>query len=647
MTVPAGRVHHFANRGPTITRVLVETVPALDMESLLRMAAGLAQDQHQAGKRVPRLLDLALFMREFQGEVSAPWLPAVVAVFSRTVARLARLLGRDLRYRRLRGSCCRQNELPGVSAIEVRNLVKRYRGATRNAVDDVSFDAAEGELFCLLGPNGAGKTTTVSILTTTLIPTAGVVRVAGLDVVSDPSRVRREIGIVFQGPSLDRNLTAEENVRLHAVLYGLHPWRPCYRLMPCAYRRQVDELAGMLTMGDHLGQPVGRLSGGTRRKLEILRALLHHPRVLFLDEPTAGLDPETRRSLWDHLGLVRRGQGTTVCLTTHYLDEAEDADRLCVMAGGRVVELGSPAELKRRHMGTELATPRPAGPTLEDTFLQLAGRSSPMTMTAVPSRSARRELSGVLTIAQRDVTKLRRDRLRIAVNLMFPIVLMVGLGNLLEPTVGHVSGLNTVTLAFTGVLAATLYQSAAAGMISLVEDREQDFARELFVTPVSRLTLMSGKVAGETLVALCQGAGIVVAALLFGVAISLHQVALVIGPCLACCLLGASFGLATLAALPNQRSAMQVFQFLIVPQYVLSGVVVPLRGVAGWLDALGWAMPLRYGVELTRAAFYTGEPGYREVVSLGPDGDVAVMAALFLALVAGGGWLWERRERHR
>jgi ABC-2 type transport system permease protein len=254
-------------------------------------------------------------------------------------------------------------------------------------------------------------------------------------------------------------------------------------------------------------------------------------------------------------------------------------------------------------------------------------------------------LPAVLMIAQRDVTKLRRDRLRLAVNLMFPIVLMIGLGNLLAPTVGRVSGLDTVTLAFTGVLAATIFQSAAAGMISLVEDREQDFARELFVTPVSRVTLMSGKVAGETLVALCQGACIVVAALLFGVGIGLDHLALIIGPCIAAALFGASFGLATVAALPNQRSAMQIFQFLIVPQYVLSGVVVPLHGTTGWLDALGWAMPMRYVVELTRAGFYAGTPGYHEVVSIGPAGGLAVVAPLFVVFLVCGGWLWDRRER--
>lgn len=270
-----------------------------------------------------------------------------------------------------------------------------------------------------------------------------------------------------------------------------------------------------------------------------------------------------------------------------------------------------------------------------------------MTATALRCRPARHQISAVLTIAQRDVTKLRRDRLRLAVNLMFPVVMMVGLGNLLAPTVGRVYGLDTVTLAFTGVLAATIFQSAAAGMISLVEDREQDFARELFVAPVSHLVLMSGKVLGETAVALCQGVCIALAALLFGVNIGFHQLMLMMAPCVACALLGASFGLATVAALPNQRSAMQVFQFLIVPQYVLSGVVVPLRGVAGWLNALGWAMPMRYAVELTRAAFYVGTPGYGEVVTLGPTGDLAVMVPLFVLFLLGGERLWEYRERSR
>jgi ABC-2 type transport system ATP-binding protein len=239
-------------------------------------------------------------------------------------------------------------------AIEVSQLVKRYRSAQRNAVDGISFEVPEGQLFCLLGPNGAGKTTTVSILTTTLVPTSGQVRIAGRDIAAEQAHVRRELGIVFQQPSLDLNLTAEENIRLHAVLYGLYPWRPLYRLMPSGYRSQVQELAAVLDIADILGQRARSLSGGMRRRLEIVRALMHRPRVLFLDEPTAGLDPESRRGLWAYLRQARTGFGTTVFLTTHYLEEAEAADAVCVLARGKIIERGTPAEVKARQLSPEL-----------------------------------------------------------------------------------------------------------------------------------------------------------------------------------------------------------------------------------------------------------------------------------------------------
>src|SRR6185312_16046655 len=224
-----------------------------------------------------------------------------------------------------------------------------------------------------------------------------------------------------------------------------------------------------------------------------------------------------------------------------------------------------------------------------------------------------------------------------AVNLAFPVLLIGGLGAILQPTVGRVTGLNAVTLAFTGVLAASLFQSAAAGMISIVEDRENDFSRELFVTPVSRLTL----------VALAQGACIVGFAVAFGVRMSPAQLALLAGPCLACCLLGGAFGLATVAALPNQRSAMQIFQFLIIPQYVLGGVRVPLRGTAFYLVVAAHLMPMRYVVELTSDAFYAGTPGYREVVSGRPAVDAAVTATAFVVFMVTGAAVFGYRERTR
>ena len=238
--------------------------------------------------------------------------------------------------------------------IEVRDLVKRYPGTPVNAVDGVSFDVLEGQFFCLLGPNGAGKTTTSSILATTLAPTSGNVRIAGFDVAREQPDVRRQLGAVFQQPSLDLNLTVEENVRVHAILYGLYPWRPGYRSMPAAYREHVHRLAGVLGLADQLGRPVRALSGGMRRRLEIVRALMHLPRVLVLDEPTAGLDPEGRRDLWAHLREVRDRHATTIVLTTHYLEEAEEADSLCVLWQGRILERGTPAAIRARHARSEI-----------------------------------------------------------------------------------------------------------------------------------------------------------------------------------------------------------------------------------------------------------------------------------------------------
>ena len=233
----------------------------------------------------------------------------------------------------------------GRAAIEVQQLVKRYRKADRNAVDGISFAVGAGEFFALLGPNGAGKTTTLSILTTTLAPTSGGALIDGLDVVADAAAVRQRVGIIFQRPSLDRNLTGEENVRFHAILYGLYPYAPTYRLMPLDYRRQVEDWAGLIGLGRDIFRPVRTFSGGMLRKLEIVRSLVHRPAVLFLDEPTTGLDAPSRRAVWDYLRDVREESGTTIVLTSHYLEEAEQADRICVIDAGRIVATGSPAEL--------------------------------------------------------------------------------------------------------------------------------------------------------------------------------------------------------------------------------------------------------------------------------------------------------------
>jgi ABC-2 type transport system ATP-binding protein len=222
-----------------------------------------------------------------------------------------------------------------VSAIEVFDLRKNFGEV--EAVRGVSFEVAAGEVFGFLGPNGAGKTTTINMLCTLATPTGGAARVAGHDVVTERDDVRRHIGLVFQDPTLDGYLTAEQNLRLHAELYGVDP-----ALVP-GRMRQVLEMVGLW---ERRGATVATFSGGMRRRLEIARGFLHSPRVLFLDEPTIGLDPQTRSSIWRYIGQLKEAEEITIFMTTHYMDEAEFCDRIAIMDQGEIVALDTPAALK-------------------------------------------------------------------------------------------------------------------------------------------------------------------------------------------------------------------------------------------------------------------------------------------------------------
>ncbi|MDR3266794.1 MAG: ATP-binding cassette domain-containing protein, partial [Tannerella sp.] len=248
--------------------------------------------------------------------------------------------------------------------ITVENLTKQYKKSEKPAVDDISFTVNEGEFFAFLGPNGAGKTTTISILTTTLSKTSGEVKIAGFDIEKQAKEVRENVGIIFQRPSLDLDLSAEENIRFHACLYGVYGYRPTFKMMPKAYRKRVMELAEIVGIADAMFKPIKKLSGGMQRKLEIIRSLIHTPKILFLDEPTQGLDAVSRRSLWEYLNGVRRENGTTVFLTTHYIDEAESVDKVCIINHGKIAACCSPEDLKRTLEFDP--TPRVCLPTLED-----------------------------------------------------------------------------------------------------------------------------------------------------------------------------------------------------------------------------------------------------------------------------------------
>ena len=230
------------------------------------------------------------------------------------------------------------------AAISVRDLVKNF-GEVR-AVRGVNFEVAMGEVFGFLGPNGAGKTTTINMLCTLAKPTSGEASVAGHDVVTERDDVRRNIGLVFQDPTLDGYLTAAQNLQLHAELYGVQSDLVEPRM------RQVMEMVGLWDRKDSV---VGTFSGGMRRRLEIARGLMHSPRVLFLDEPTIGLDPQSRRSIWTYIRELKEREEITIFMTTHYMDEAEWCDRIAIMDHGEIVALDSPDALKAG-VGTDRVT---------------------------------------------------------------------------------------------------------------------------------------------------------------------------------------------------------------------------------------------------------------------------------------------------
>ncbi len=239
------------------------------------------------------------------------------------------------------------------SAIEVKNLVKKY--GNFEAVKDISFDVKQGELFGFLGPNGAGKTTTISILTTLLSLTSGEVKVNGHDVLHDQTEVRKNIGIIFQDPSLDIELTAYENLWFHGMLYGMDG-DTLHKLIP--------DLLAQVELTEFANKPVKTFSGGMKRRLEIARGLVHTPKVLFLDEPTLGLDAQTREKIWSYILKLRQQHDITIFLTTHYLEETERCDRIAIIDHGTIIDLDTPAELKKKYKKD----------TIEQVFLSLTGR---------------------------------------------------------------------------------------------------------------------------------------------------------------------------------------------------------------------------------------------------------------------------------
>jgi len=237
--------------------------------------------------------------------------------------------------------------------IEVRNLVKKYGDFT--AVNDVSFNVKRGEIFAFLGPNGAGKTTTIKMLTTLLHPTSGEMKISGFDPLHKQHETRASFGIVFQDPSLDDELTAYENMDMHGMLYNVkNPDR----------KERIKQLLTFVELWDRKDSLVKQFSGGMKRRLEIARGFMHKPKILYLDEPTIGLDPQTRNHIWNYLKKLNQEEGLTVFLTTHHMEEADRvSDKIAIIDHGKIIKQGTPQELKDQTKTT----------TLEEAFLALTG----------------------------------------------------------------------------------------------------------------------------------------------------------------------------------------------------------------------------------------------------------------------------------
>jgi len=237
------------------------------------------------------------------------------------------------------------------AAIQIGHVSKRY-GRTQ-ALSDISFDVQNREVFALLGPNGAGKTTLLHVLCTILKPDSGTVRIGDLDIIAHPTRGRRDIGVVFQEPSLDDRLTVHENLNFHGLVYGV----------PGPLRRsRIEELLALVELTDWREKLVRTLSSGMKRRVEIARALIHDSRILFLDEPTVGLDAQSRERIWHYIGQLRRRRDLTVVVTTHYIEEVESCDRVCIIDRGAILAMDTPAALKAAR-GQQLLRVVPRDPT--------------------------------------------------------------------------------------------------------------------------------------------------------------------------------------------------------------------------------------------------------------------------------------------
>ena len=377
--------------------------------------------------------------------------------------------------------------------IRVQNLVKTFGSFT--AVNDVSFEVAEGEIFAFLGPNGAGKTTTIKMLTTLLKPTSGAIELDGLDPQKQQNEARKRFGIVFQDPSLDGDLTAWENMEVHGVLYHV----------PHKLRRQrAEELLKLFELWERRKEQVKKFSGGMKRRLEIARGFLHTPKILFLDEPTLGLDPQSRNQLWTHVKRVNEAERVTVFLTTHYMDEADRvAHRIGVIDHGKLVAQGTPQGNQGADRNGEPGRGISQADRLDDPRRERGiGRPDAAVRKDVERRQA---MSAIYILWLRELKRYVRSRAQIVASLGQPMLYLLVLGFGLGPVFQRAGNGSYFQFMAPGVIGMTVLFSSIFSGLGLLWDRQFGFLKETLVAPVPRLQIMIGRTLGGATVSVDAG----------------------------------------------------------------------------------------------------------------------------------------------
>ncbi len=582
-------------------------------------------------------------------------------------------------------------------AIRVENLLKRFEDVT--AVDRISFSVPQGELFGLLGPNGAGKTTTINILSTLIRPTSGTAEVGGYEVTRNRDLVRKSIGIVFQEPALDGKLTGRENLEFHAMMYGLDK---------AERRKRIAAVLDLVELSEKAAVLVEKYSGGMKRRLEIARGLIHRPKVLFLDEPTLGLDAQTRRHIWEYVRKLNKESGVTIILTTHYMEEADFlCDRIAIMDHGKFVALDTAPRLKdvlggdvvsleiesglepflarARGLDWNQTSPHPRerppsdhgprraphpracrpGPGARGRrFLRPSpqaeprGRLPPLHRPDDPRRRDQRSraeprddespretvmaISGtaVYVLWLREMKRYARAKSRIIGSLIQPLFFLafLGLGFNRMAVPGVASGVDYIHFLVPGIIGMSLLFSSSMQGLSVLWDREFGFLKEIMVAPVSRLSIVLGRIAGGTTTTLIQASLVLIVSLVLGFRIRNawgFGLGLVFMVLIAFAFIG--MGLIFASRMKDMQGFGLIMNFVIFPLFFLSGALYPLKNLPVPVRVLSLIDPLTYGIDGLRGCLIGSAE--RPILI-----DLAALAGFAVLMLVLGAYFFEKSE---